>query len=72
MKKHGPTKGKSGKFSAAEKVSITLGRERFGKISKVEGIELSGDMRRRAAEFDRRGSSTEERRSTIIRAYRKD
>ena len=50
---------------------MTIGRDRFGKISQVEGIELTREMRQRAADFDRRGSSAEERRTTIIRAYRK-
>jgi hypothetical protein len=48
-----------------------LGRERFAKISAVEGIELTADMQKRAADFDRRGLSGEERRRMIIRAYRK-
>lgn len=71
MKKGGSSKGKSGKFSASGKVSVTIGRQRFAKISEVEGIKLSGEMRQRAADFDRRGSSAEERRTTIIQAYRK-
>ena len=54
---------KSGKF--------TIGHERFAKISAVEGIVLTKQMRSRLTEFDRKGLSAEERRSTIIRAYRK-
>jgi len=50
---------------------LTLGRERFAKISAVEGIELTADMRARAAEFDRRGMAAEERRRSIIRAHSK-
>jgi hypothetical protein len=50
---------------------VVLGRERFAKISAVEGIELSPGMKKRAAEFDRRGLSGEERRRSIIRAYRR-
>jgi hypothetical protein len=34
----------------------TLGRERFAKISAVEGIELSPRMKKRVAAFDRQGS----------------
>jgi hypothetical protein len=48
-----------------------LGRERFAKISAVEGIELTPPMRQRATEFDRRQLSAEQRRRSIIRAYRK-
>jgi hypothetical protein len=60
-------------ISKAERTSVemTLGRERFAKISAVEGIELTASMKRRAADFDRRGLSGEERRRAIIRAYRK-
>ena len=50
---------------------VILGRERFAKISAVEGIELTPRMKQRAAEFDRRGLSAEERRRSIVRAYRK-
>jgi hypothetical protein len=49
-----------------------LGRERFAKISAVEGIEPTPPMRQRAAEFDRQGLSAEQRRRGIIRVYRKD
>jgi len=48
-----------------------IGRGRFEKISAVEGIVLNERMVARVAEFDRRSASAEERRSTIIRAYRK-
>jgi hypothetical protein len=51
---------------------MILGRERFAKISAVEGIELTAGMKKRVADFDRRGLSGEERRLAIIRAYRKD
>jgi hypothetical protein len=50
---------------------VTLGRERFGQISAVEGIVLTSDMKRRAAEFDRQGLSAAERRRSVVSAYRK-
>jgi hypothetical protein len=50
---------------------VALGRERFAKISAVEGIELTPRMKQRAAEFDRQGLSAEERRRSIVRAHRK-
>jgi hypothetical protein len=50
---------------------VALGRERFAKISAVEGIELTPLMKKRAAEFDRQGISADERRRAIVRAYRK-
>jgi hypothetical protein len=55
----------------AAKGALTLGRERFAKISAVEGIELTVDMRARAAEFDRLGMAPAKRRHAIIRAYSK-
>jgi hypothetical protein len=51
--------------------SVTLGREWFAKISAVEGIKLTPAAKKRAAEFERRGLSGEERRREIVRAYRK-
>jgi hypothetical protein len=50
---------------------VTIGRERFAKISAVEGIELNTGMRARAAEFDRGGLTPAKRRRAIIQAYSK-
>jgi hypothetical protein len=50
---------------------VVLGRERFAKISAVEGIELSLAAKTRAAEFDRLGLSPEERVRRIIAVHRK-
>jgi len=52
-------------------VSGIVGRKAFAKISAVEGIRLTPEMKRRAAEFDRKGLSPEERRRAIIAAHRK-
>lgn len=49
----------------------TLGRDRFAKISEVEGIALTPRMKQRVAEFERMGLSAGERRRSIIRAYSK-
>jgi len=57
MKKTGSNKAASGPV---------LGRRRFAKISAVEGIRLTGTMKRAFAEFDRAGLSAEERRQSII------
>lgn len=43
----------------------------FEKISAVEGIVLTGEMRARAGKLARDGVPFEERRRAIIRAYRK-
>jgi hypothetical protein len=67
MKKRSATSARS----RSGKAGMTLGRERFAKISAVEGIALTAEMRKRAAEFDHRGASAEERRRSIIRAHSK-
>ena len=48
-----------------------LGRQQFGKISAVEGIRLSGTMKRAFAEFDRAELSAEERRRSIIGRFKR-
>jgi hypothetical protein len=49
----------------------TLGRDRFAKISAVEGIALTPGAKQRVAEFERVGLSAGERRRSIVRAYSK-
>jgi hypothetical protein len=49
-----------------------LGRDRFAKISEVEGIRLTPAMKRRASEAQTKGLSAEEYRRAIIRNHRKD
>lgn len=51
---------------------FVLGRERFAKISAVEGIKLSDSMKKRISESDRKDLSAEARRAAIIRAHSKD
>jgi hypothetical protein len=67
MKKRKPTP----KVGRAAKAGMMLGRDRFTKISSVEGVVLTPEMKKRLAEFDRKGLSAEERRTSIVRAYRK-
>lgn len=67
MKKLGPETRRNDKA----KSGMVLGRERFAKISAVEGIRLTAGMRKRAVEFDRRGTPAAERRRAIVQAYRK-
>jgi hypothetical protein len=59
------------KVSRKSKHDAVIGARRFAKISAVEGIMLTGEMRTRVAEFDRKGMSAEERRRSIMRIYRK-
>jgi hypothetical protein len=51
--------------------SVTVGRDRFSKISAVEGITLSRAAKKRAAEFDRLGLGPEERVRRIVEVHRK-
>jgi hypothetical protein len=50
---------------------VIIGRERFAKISAVEGIELTPPMKQRAAEFDRRKLTPAQRIRAIVAAHRK-
>jgi hypothetical protein len=50
---------------------FVIGRERFAKISAVEGIELTEAMKKRADDKRAKGLSAEEYRRTIIGSYRK-
>jgi hypothetical protein len=73
--KRGSKKGSARKAPSkavrGRKAGPVIGRQRFERISAVEGIILNERMTARIAEFERRGSSAAERRNTIIRAYRK-
>lgn len=67
-KKHSaPPKRVGGK----QKTDVVIGARRFAKISAVEGIVLTREMQTRAAEFNRKGMSADERRRSIMRVYRK-
>ena len=54
-----------------KKKDFVIGRAGFGKISAVEGIELTPTMKKRALEAERKGLSAEEYREKIVRSYRK-
>jgi len=49
--------------------AYTVGRDRFAKISEVEGIRTSRRVDEDFQEFDRKGLSPEERRREILRKY---
>jgi hypothetical protein len=53
------------------KASKVIGFARFEKISAVEGIVLTKDMKRRRAEFEQTGASAAKRRAAIISAYKR-
>lgn len=62
-KKQSSKKGKASGF--------VIGSARFKKISAVEGIVYSPDMKGRSAMSKRNDLTPEERRKIIIKAYRK-
>ncbi|MBI2738639.1 MAG: DUF2188 domain-containing protein [Rhodospirillales bacterium] len=51
--------------------SMTLGRDSMAKIAAIEGIHLSPQSMRTLRELDRRDASSEERRRSIARQFRK-
>jgi len=53
-------KGKSG---------YTIGRDAFSKISAVEGIQLSKEMRSDFQAFEQKGLSPKDRRDAISKKY---
>ena len=56
---------KSTKSSRSTNGTFTLGRERFSKISAVEGIRLSHQTAKTFEEFDRKKLSPQERREAL-------
>ena len=63
QKKSGGRGSKTGRF--------VIGRERFAKISAVEGIELTDAMKKRADDRREKGLTADEYRQTIVRNHRK-
>jgi hypothetical protein len=61
--------GKSAIRHPGKRVAFTLGREGFARVSLVEGITLSREIRRDFRDFDRKGLSDEERRDHIRTKY---
>jgi len=59
-------------MKAKSHARLTVGRARFAKISAVEGIHLTKEMKDRFAEFDRRQLSPEARRKAIIKRYERE
>jgi hypothetical protein len=50
---------------------FVIGSAGFGKISAVEGIQMTAAMKKRAGDARADGLTAEEYRRTIIRSYRK-
>jgi hypothetical protein len=57
------------KKSTRKAKAFTLGRANFEKISSVEGIRYSADLKQTFRQFDRKGVSPAERRYAIATKY---
>ena len=57
--------------ASGESEQPVLSREAFAKISEVEGIRLSDEMKEAFAEFDAQGLSHEERRRAILGRFKR-
>jgi hypothetical protein len=64
-------KTKPSSAKAKKKGGFVIGRDGFGKICAVEGVQLTPAMKKRAADAERKGLSAEEQRQTIMRSFRK-
>lgn len=49
--------------------SFTIGRDAFAKISAVEGLRLSREMKQDLMDFDHQGLSNRERGQAIVKKY---
>ena len=67
MKKHGSIE----KARRPTKIGTVIGRDRFAKISAIEGVELTEAAKMRAAKFENLGLSADERIRAIVAAHRK-
>jgi hypothetical protein len=61
----------SRKASGAKTKNLVLGRKNFEKISAVEGLHLSAEMKATFRSLDKSGASAAVRRRTIVEKYGK-
>jgi len=57
--------------SAAPSKTLVVGRKSFAKISEVEGIRLTSEMKKTMAEFDRKKLPHDARRRAIIGKFKR-
>ena len=63
------SRGRRLRGTGNQPTDFTIGRRGFAKISAVEGLHLSDEMKKDLEAFDRKGFSGEERRRVIINKY---
>ena len=59
------------KPSGTKSKGLVIGRKGFEKISAVEGIRMSREMKATFSTLDKQGASPDVRRNTILRKYGK-
>ncbi len=68
-----PKTGKANKLKIAranaKPKGLTIGLAGFEKVSAIEGLRLTRDMKRTFSTLERRGASAAERRAAIIKRY---
>ena len=64
-------KQKKSVAKSAKTGRFVIGSAGFGKISAVEGIRMTAEMKKRASEARAKGLTAEEYRRKIVRSYRK-
>jgi hypothetical protein len=67
MKKLG--KPKTGKRPKSRVKGLTIGLAGFAKISAIEGLHLTREMRATFRALKRKGASPQQRRAAIVRKY---
>ncbi|SEN68988.1 hypothetical protein [Bradyrhizobium sp. OK095] len=63
--------GKINKPSQPKSKGLVIGRKGFEKLSAVEGIRMSREMKTTFRSLDKSGASAEARRTTIANKYGK-
>ena len=64
-------KQKKSVAKSAKTGRFVIGSAGFGKISAVEGIRMTAEMKKRASDARAKGLTAEEYRRKIVRSYRK-
>lgn len=55
--------------SGSKAARLTIGLAGFEKISAIEGLRITGDMKRTFGMLERQGASAAQRRAAIIKKY---
>jgi hypothetical protein len=61
--------GRKVERSKAKAQRLTIGLAGFEKVSAIEGLHLTRDMKRTFSAFERQGASAAQRRAAIIKRY---